>query len=382
MYDISDYGVMIGDNLRIEVYENALRQTIRPGSVVIDLGSGTGIFALLACQFGAARVYAVEPSDAIHVAREIAAANGFTDRIVFIQERSTRVSLPERAAVIVSDMRGVLPLFEHHLTSIADARRRLLAPDGVLIPRCDTLWAAIVDAPESYWKRAAHPRDIGNGLDLHAAHKYEVNGWCKVRLAAEQLLVEPRKWATLDYTTLDDPDVHGEVAWVAERAGAAHGLCLWFDTTLAEGIGFSNAPGAPKLLYGSAFFPWKEPVTLGIGDVVSVALHADLVAGDYVWRWNTRVLAHGDPAWIKADFRQSSFFGVPLSPAQLRKQASSHIPVLGEEGQIDRQILTLMDGTMALEEIAQRICDCFPSRFSSSHEALTRVGELSQKYSR
>jgi protein arginine N-methyltransferase 1 len=382
MYNVSDYGGMIADNIRLNSYTNALRQTIKPGSVVVDLGSGTGIFTLLACEFGAGRVYAVEPSDVIHVAREIAAENGYADRIVFIQDRSTRISLPERAPVIVSDMRGVLPLFEHHLTAIADARRRLLSPDGVLIPRCDALWVAVVDAPEPYRRIAAHPADFGNGLDLRAARKYEVNGWKKVRLRAEQLLVEPRKWATLDYATLDDPDVHAEVGWVSDRAGAAHGLCLWFDTILAEGIGFSNSPGPAELLYGSAFFPWKEPVILAAGDRIDVALHADLVDNDYVWRWDTRVLAQSDPGQIKADFKQSTFFGVPLSPAQLRKQAGSYVPVLDEEGQIDRQILAMMDGTTALEQIAVRIRTLFPIRFPSRREALTRVGELSRKYSR
>ena len=66
---------------------------------------------------------------------------------------------------------------------------------------------------------------------------------------------------------------------------------------------------------------------------------ADLVDDDYIWGWDTRVLDEGDPGRIKADFKQSTFFGVPLSPAQLRKRADGHVPVLDEDGQIDRQIL-------------------------------------------
>ena len=64
------------------------------------------------------------------MAREIAAANGFADRIDFFQELSTEVELPERADVIVSDLRGVLPAYQHHIGAIADARERLLAPGG------------------------------------------------------------------------------------------------------------------------------------------------------------------------------------------------------------------------------------------------------------
>src|SRR5438128_356977 len=115
MYSISDYSSMIADRLRLDAYSEALRRAIKPGVVVLDIGTGTGIFALLACRFGARKVYAVEPDDAIEVAREVAAANRYQQRIEFIQELSTRVALPERADVIVSDIRGVLPLLKHHL---------------------------------------------------------------------------------------------------------------------------------------------------------------------------------------------------------------------------------------------------------------------------
>ncbi len=122
MYSVAVYGEMMGDAVRMRAYAQALREAVRPGSVVLDIGTGTGIFAMLAARFGARRVYAIEPADAIQVARDIAAANGCADRIEFIQGLSTEVSLPERADVIVSDLRGVLPLYQRHLPSIVDAR--------------------------------------------------------------------------------------------------------------------------------------------------------------------------------------------------------------------------------------------------------------------
>ena len=104
------------------------------------------MFALLACRFGARRVYAIEPEDAIEVAREIAVANGYADRIEFIQAMSTEATLPERADVIISDLGDMLPWFRHHIPSIVDARNRFLAPGGVFIPRRDVAWAAVVEA--------------------------------------------------------------------------------------------------------------------------------------------------------------------------------------------------------------------------------------------
>jgi len=164
--------------------------------------------------------------------------------------------------------------------------------------------------------------------------------------------------------------------------GSGHGLSVWFDSVLTEGVSFTNAPGAPELIYGRAFFPWSHPVDLAVGDTVSVRLQAKLVGADYVWRWDTRIANENEPALVKADYKQSTFFSTPKSPATLRKQAASHRPTVTEEGQIDQLILTLMDGATSLDEIARRVVDRFPARFADRYAALTRVGELSQKYSR
>ncbi len=86
---------MIGDSVRMDAYAQALRQVVKPNSVVLDIGTGTGIFAMLACKFGARRVYAIEPNDAVQVARETAIINGFAERIEFFQALSTQVTLPE-----------------------------------------------------------------------------------------------------------------------------------------------------------------------------------------------------------------------------------------------------------------------------------------------
>ena len=137
MYSLHFYGEMIANRPRVERYVEALRQAVKPDSVVLDLGCGQGLFALLACRFGARRVYAIEPDNVINIAREAAAANGFRDRIEFFQSVSTEVTLPEPATIIISDLRGVLPWFQKHIPSIVDARQRLLAPGGVLIPRRD-----------------------------------------------------------------------------------------------------------------------------------------------------------------------------------------------------------------------------------------------------
>lgn len=382
MYSISSYGGMISDRVRTDTYAQALRGAVKPGSIVIDLGTGVGIFALLACKFGARKVYAIEPDDAIDVARQVADANGYAERIEFIQELSTKVTLPDRADVIISDLRGVIPWFQHHILSIVDARQRLLAPGGILIPQCDILWAAVVEAPDIYSDYTAPWADSTYELDMQAGRAIATNTWRKCRVKPEQFLTEPRCLAKLDYIHIKSPDFSENIRLTAARPGTAHGLCVWFDAILADGLGFSNAPSAPELIYGSAFFPWSESVPLSVGDTISVAMKANLVGDDYIWRWDTRVLNQGDSGQVKANFKQSTFFGVPLSSARLRRQAASHVPVLNENGQIDRLILDLMDGRTSLGDIASSVLARYPSHFANWQDALARAGELSKSYCR
>lgn len=382
MYSLELYGAMMADERRVAAYSQALRRAIRPESVVLDLGCGAGIMTLLACRLGARRVYAIEADDVIQVAKEIAKANGCAERIVFIQDLSTRVSLPERVDVVFSDLRGVLPLYQRHIPSIADARRRFLAPGGVLIPRQDTIWAAPLEAPQVFQRLRAGWETSRDGLDLEAGLRYATNELHRERFAPEQLLAEPGRWATLDYGVIEDANVSGDLQWTIHRAGTGHGFVAWFDAVLAEGVSFSNAPEEPETVWGSAYFPWGDAVPLAVGDTVSVRLAADLVAENYVWSWETRVLEGGDASRVKAGFQQSTFFGMLLSPEHLRRHASDHVPALSQEGEIDRLVISMMDGKSCLEEIARRLAQQFPGRFANWKQALTRVGELSQKYGR
>ena len=319
MYSLHFYGRMIADGPRMDAYAAALRHTIKPDSVVMDLGCGPGVFALLACKLGARRVYAVEPENVIGIAREAAAANGYAGKIEFFEDSSTEISVPEPATIIVSDLRGVLPWFQQHLPAIIDARNRLLARGGTLIPRRDVLWAAVVESPDRYEEIAGPWEKNKFELDLSAATRRVTNTWRKTRIEPQELLVEPVFWTTIDYYEVNSPDIRAEISWRAARNGTAHGVALWFDSDLVAGIGFSNHPKEPELIYGNGLFPFSAPVEVTEGDRVILRLSAKLMEDDYVWRWDTDFFSRDDETRPKVSFKQSTFFGVPLSPDKLRE---------------------------------------------------------------
>lgn len=374
MYSVSSYGNMIVDGPRVRAYVAALRHAIKPGSVVVDLGSGPGFFALVACQLGARRVFAIEPDNVIQIGRDAAREHGVAERIEFIQSLSTKVTLPEQADVIVSDLRGIVPLFQQHIPSIVDARARFLAPGGVLIPGIDRLWAAAVEVPTRYEKVIKPWEDNA----LSSGRKLSVNTFIKIRVQPEDLLGQPVCWHELDYRKVAEVNACNNISLPVARSGTAHGLALWFDTDLFEGIGFSNAPSETELIYGNAFLPFEQPVTVVADELIEVRLEARLIGEDYAWRWDTTVNSGGK---TKCSFKQSTLFGVPLSVSQLRKRAGGHVPSPSEEGSVVRFVLSQIDGKNSNEQIAAALLENFPRRFQDYEDALDCVVELSEKFS-
>jgi protein arginine N-methyltransferase 1 len=355
MYSLHDFGAMIADAGRFGAYAKAIASAVRPGDTVAEIGCGPAVFSLLACRAGARRVFAIESEDSIHFARQLAAANGFTDRIEFFQSDSRKTELPERVNVIVSDIRGVLPLYDHVIPSMEDARQRLLVTGGIMIPQRDTLKAAVIEADEFYSRLTSPWRKSVPGVDLSPSVLLILNQSYSSSFKNDQLLTQAQTWGLLDYTVGAATRVTAELDFHAAREGTAHGVCLWFETKLFEKIGYSSGPGDAGTIYGQLFLPWLEPVAVEKGQKIQIGLHA---------------------------FQQSTFQGANFSPHSLRRQAVDYVPLLSEAGQADLWMLERMDGSASLQNIAQSASERFPRLFSSWHEAFRRAAALSREYSR
>jgi SAM-dependent methyltransferase len=315
MYDLVGYAKMLADTVRMRAYAAALRETVHEGSVVLDIGTGPGIFALLACRAGAARVYAVEPAPIVGLARTIAQANGCSDCITFIEASSRDIDLPERVDVIVADIRGQLPLRGEAVAVLIDARDRHLRPNGTMIPLSDTICAAVVEAPRTYEGGLAGWEVPGYGLDLSAARDTATHALWRMAVDDGRLLSAARRWVTLDYLTLETASVRAPLEWEISEAGTAHGVMLWFEACLSPGVSLSTGPTGPQLVYGRVLLPWPAPVGCEPGTRIDVALRADLVNGDYVWTWESTITrGHGAPI----HYRQSTLTSALLSKAQLK----------------------------------------------------------------
>jgi len=380
MYALRDYGDMIADSDRFKAYSNALSTVLRPNDVVVEIGCGPGLLALLAARTGARKVYAIESEEIVHHALDLARANGLADRVEFLHGDSRKIRLPERVNIIVSDLRGSLPFFDHAITSVEDARRRFLAPGGVMIPRRDLLKAAIVDASEYYSHLISPWRASPFGIDLSHTLSLVLNECYTTYFKADQLLTESKRWCVLDYQAGAATNAVGNFTFQAASAGTAHGICIWFESELADGIGFSSGPNDRRGVYGQRFLPWLEPVSLEAGQEIQVSLHADLVSDEYVWRWDTKI--PGNPTNADRCFQQSTFQGANFTSQSLRRRAADFVPSLSEEGQANRWMLQAIDGKASLQEIAQAAAKKFPQIFPRWEDALHRAAELATQFSR
>ena len=147
--DPVEHARMLHDEHRTGDFLAALVAVVRPGDVVLDIGTGSGVLAVGAARAGARRVYAVEASDIADVSEQVFAANGVTDRVTLVRGWSRQIELPEPADLLVAEIIGNAPLEEEILETMLDARRRLLKPDARLIPHCLTLLARPLRLPDS-----------------------------------------------------------------------------------------------------------------------------------------------------------------------------------------------------------------------------------------
>lgn len=304
-YSIYRYGRMIADDARLRCYVEALERTVGPESIVVDLGTGTGFIAMLACRLGAKKVYAIEVDDSVKFAKRLAEINSYGDSIEFIQADSRSIDLPEKADVLVSDLRGILPLHGEHIPTIADARERFLRSAGTLIPLKDAVYASVVEAHEVYSRYTYPWGDNGLGLDLGLLRSVHVNSWLKVQPEDCRQLADIKLLFELDYTDIDQPDLQAETTFNVLNPGDAHGVSLWFRAELVAGLFFSSAYDDGKTGYGMGFFPWETAVMLQAGDTVKFSIDARLVNSEYMWSWKTVVYREGSEL---VRFNQSTFF--------------------------------------------------------------------------
>lgn len=350
----------VADQVRLDQFQTAIAKTIKYGDYVADLGCGSGILGLLCLQAGATKVFAIDSTAMIEVARETLTRAGFSNRAVFIQGHSYRVELPEPVDVVICDHVGYFGFDYGIVDTLQDARRRFLKPGGCLIPSQLRLQLAAVEsevcrAKAEGWKGESVP------VEFHWLHKHTVNTKHAVSLPREALLSAPAELGDIDLHA-DNPDF---LSWTAEwqmtRDGVMHGLVGWFECELAQGVWMTNSPLSDHAIQRpQAFLPIEEAVSVKTGDLVKVKIMTR--PADHLISWVVEMPAAG------RRFSQSTWRGMLLGSEDLHRSHPTRVPRLSRAGKARTAVLAYCDGRRTAQEIEQAVLHDHPDLFPSPEE--------------
>ena len=238
---LDEHRLYLSDLTRTSLFRRAINAVVKPGDLVLDLACGTGVLGLLAMKAGAARVYQVDRSPMIQVARDVASANGYGQSIMGIHESSDRARLPEKADVVVADQLSHFGIGDGMPEIFNDARRRLLKPGARAIPRRVELFFVPVNFPEM-WRIASFWDKRHAGLKMSPARSIALNTDYPSEKNPRRMLGRPAQMFTFDLTDLAPERFTARTATEVSAAGVMHGLSGWFAAELAPGVIMTNSP--------------------------------------------------------------------------------------------------------------------------------------------
>ncbi len=277
---------IVHDERRNAAYAEALRHFVTPDTTVFEIGTGTGILAMLAARAGAKHVYTCERrEDVAAAAREIIARNGFAERITVIAKDAHQVrvgtDLPERCNLFVAEIVDNSLLGEQVLPLTQLARERFLTADAGLLPRSV---AAIGYAVTGQGQ--AHKYRMGqiSGFDMTPFNRFtpiEINAG----KGGGELhpLTAPTELARFDLDAAIRQEGEFKVNLIATRAGEAQAICRWLRLDFGAGILFENNP-PHRSCWDPQLHILPQPPLLDVGDPLALTLQHDQ---DALYLWPT-----------------------------------------------------------------------------------------------
>jgi protein arginine N-methyltransferase 1 len=357
------------DSHKLTAYQQALDDVVRPGDVVVDLGAGTGLLGLMAARAGAGRVYMVDRGSILGAAQEIAARNGYADRMVPVRGTSTEIVLPELADVVVCDQIGGFVYDAGVLEYFDDARRRFLKPGGALMPGRFTLNLAPVSAPGpradvDIW--ASNPA----GFDTAAVHRLAINTEWHVEASAVTVVSNPAALENIEASSLDP--VANTATFAFDDSATVDGLLGWFDAELAPGIHVTNAPHADhRMQRWCNFYPVDHPLEVAPGDTLTAAI--DLRPGPQHVTWTVALDRQGSSS---GRWRHSTLLGQFLSQDDLARVRGADALELTPQGEVVSAALSMVNGRAATRDIVESVLDVNTDAFHDrdrAHSTLERA---------
>lgn len=255
------YFSTLRDEGRRAIYDRALRRALTSGGRVLEIGAGTGLFAMMAARAGADEVVTCERRPAVaHAARAVIARNGRAETIRVVGKASTEleigVDLTGQADVLVWDNLANDMMGAGALPTLEDAMRRLVKPGGQVIPARCAIMAALVE------DRELERRVLGDveGFDLSPFNAVAQPVYTH-RTSSKVLALRSSAAALFDFDfRTGGPFPAGRTsAAVVGSGGRANGVVQWLSFGVDDCEAYRPEPGAEALAFGLEFRAASAP---------------------------------------------------------------------------------------------------------------------------
>ncbi|MDA9816470.1 tetratricopeptide repeat protein, partial [Alphaproteobacteria bacterium] len=275
---------MMNDSLRNDAYFKAIKMAVKKDSLVLDIGTGSGLLSLMAASSGAEKVISCEGSKIISdVAKEIIKSNGYEHKITVFNKHSKNLKigneLDEKVDLIISEVLSAEFVGEGVRSTTLDAKKRLLKENGIMIPNAGKIRVSLLgNNPDIYSE--CHVSNV-NGFDLSKFNKITLNKF-NLRLTEKPRYISD----TLDAFEIDisnENEIFTETKILKLKAndtGICIGLIQWLSVSLFEDIEYENIPGETNSHWPTPIYLFKEPIQLTKGEEVVVKAVLD---EDKVW---------------------------------------------------------------------------------------------------
>jgi len=264
---------IVRDDLRNRAYEEALRRAVFPGCAVLEIGTGSGLLAMMAARAGAARVITCEADPAVAMtARAIIAANGLADRIVVLNKHSSAVDaaidMGGRADILVSEIvsndmisQGTLPSHEH-------AVPHLIKPGAAVIPARGRIRIALAEDKGGDRRRLTTVAGFDLALFNRLARPYR-----EIAVENPQLTLRSAPADIFDFDFASGgpwPDRRGERTLVSS-GGRINGIIQWIALAMDDLGLYENRPEPDAIsCWAGIFWPFASPIDSLAGDEITI----------------------------------------------------------------------------------------------------------------
>jgi tetratricopeptide (TPR) repeat protein len=270
---------MINDVERNDAYDAALRRAVKPGDLVLEIGTGSGIVAMMAARAGAAKVVTCEVLPVLaDAARETVAQNGYADKVTVFGKKSTQLEigreLPRKADIFVSELLNIGMLAPNMLQILTHARKHLVKPDGIVIPAAARIHAALLECP---LLAAINPVGPIAGFDMSNFDQFRSPAYAQIDLAADPHRLLSATFNALDFDFRIDMATMGsrQMAIPVIEDGVLHGVAFWFDLFLDESTIYQSNSSARSNHWKQAAEFFAKPVAVKAGDVFHLEVGYD-----------------------------------------------------------------------------------------------------------